>query len=107
MTGILTSGQKPNALEGKELLKELSTKHKGHLKILPGGGINEDNLSELVSFLSPQVTEFHSSAKELKYSKMKFLNQSCQLGTNSEDYSTYVSSADKIRAMVNVLRIKE
>jgi copper homeostasis protein len=57
---ILTSGQKENALEGKELLKTLNERATA-LTILAGAGINPTNVSEIVSYT--KVSEVHLSAK--------------------------------------------
>lgn len=40
---LLSSGQKPTAIEGISLLKELQNLSKGKLEIMPGGGINLEN----------------------------------------------------------------
>lgn len=57
---ILTSGQKENALEGKELLKTLNERATA-LTILAGAGINPTNVNEIVSYT--KVSEIHLSAK--------------------------------------------
>ena len=57
---ILTSGQKENALEGKELLKTLNERATS-LTILAGAGINPTNVNEIVSYT--KVCEVHLSAK--------------------------------------------
>ncbi len=40
---LLCSGQKPTAIEGISLLKELQNLSKGKIEIMPGGGINLEN----------------------------------------------------------------
>ena len=102
---ILTSGQQASAVEGKELLRDLATKYK--LKILPGGGISETNLEELQSFLHPFVDEFHASAKTKKASSMKFQNEKCKMGVDSEDYTVYVASRQRVAAMVTILKLRK
>lgn len=57
---VLTSGQVPKAVDGKDLLEEMAKKGKGHLEILCGGGVRDHNLETLMAV--PGLTEFHSSA---------------------------------------------
>ena len=45
---ILTSGQAPTALEGAELLRELTTRADSRIEILPGAGVGPHNASRLV-----------------------------------------------------------
>uniref|UniRef100_UPI00404B235A copper homeostasis protein CutC n=1 Tax=Fulvivirga sp. TaxID=1931237 RepID=UPI00404B235A len=58
---ILTSGQKNSAIEGIDLLKQIQEKANDRIVIMPGGGINPDNISELLSI---GCTEFHMSGKK-------------------------------------------
>jgi len=57
---ILTSGQKENALAGKELLKTLTERAKT-ISILAGAGINPSNVLEIATYTG--VKEVHLSAK--------------------------------------------
>lgn len=47
---VLTSGQKTNALEGAALLKELVAHGEGHIEILPGGGIRQNNAMDICKY---------------------------------------------------------
>jgi copper homeostasis protein len=55
---ILTSGGKPTALDGADLIAELVTKSRGQVTILPGAGINADNVQEVARRTGAR--EFHS-----------------------------------------------
>jgi len=57
---ILTSGQKNSAIEGKLLLEKLNQQAKGRIIILAGGGINKNNIRDL---MTTGGTEFHMSGK--------------------------------------------
>jgi copper homeostasis protein len=59
---ILTSGQKSSALEGVEFISQLR-KNSGDIIILPGGGINPGNISEIAR--QTGCHEFHASAKRI------------------------------------------
>jgi len=57
---ILTSGQKPNAWEGRELIQKLKIQAGNQLEIMAGGGIRSTNLERLWNFLGSGA--YHSSA---------------------------------------------
>lgn len=57
---ILTSGGENSAMEGKENLKKLVEDYSDDIKILIGGGVRSNNISELKSITHGQY--FHSSA---------------------------------------------
>lgn len=57
---VLTSGQVPKAVDGKQLLQQLAQRGKGRIDILCGGGVRDYNLAELITIEG--VFEFHSSA---------------------------------------------
>ncbi|WHF50440.1 copper homeostasis protein CutC [Chryseobacterium gotjawalense] len=57
---VLTSGGKPTAMEGKEMLKTLIEKYSDKIEILIGGGVRSKNILELKRFTGGK--SFHSSA---------------------------------------------
>ncbi|MFQ7798763.1 MAG: copper homeostasis protein CutC [Coprobacillus cateniformis] len=59
---ILTSGLKPKAMEGKELIKDLQMKYGDQIEILAGSGINACNALELMNYTG--ITQVHSSCKD-------------------------------------------
>jgi len=46
---VLTSGQRPTALGGVDLISRLVDQSKGSIEVMPGGGVRPSNLVELVS----------------------------------------------------------
>lgn len=64
-TRLLTSGQKPTAMEGAGLIRQLVEQSKSlhHFQILAGSGVTPDNARQLV--LSTGVREIHGSCKRL------------------------------------------
>lgn len=90
---ILTSGGASTALEGKETLQKMIRQANGRIIILPGSGINENNMAELARDL--QTNEFHGSFRTIRESKMKFIKEG--VDSFESDYSTMVSSSEKIR----------
>ncbi len=78
---ILTSGQVPDAFNGKELIKELVEIADGRIIIMPGSGVRSNNIAELAEFTGAR--ELHSSARVLQASKMQFTQQSMMEGLSS------------------------
>jgi copper homeostasis protein len=77
---ILTSGQAENAMKGKDILKKLIDYSKGEIIIMPGGGINSGNISELKNFT--RAKEFHLSAKKIIESKQIMNGSIKDIGLN-------------------------
>jgi copper homeostasis protein len=59
---ILTSGQQATALEGIALIRQLVEKAKDRIIIMPGSGINSENIKNLAKLT--HAKEFHLSAKK-------------------------------------------
>ena len=58
---LLTSGQKPKALEGSELISRLVRQADGRIIVMPGSGINPHNIAEIARITG--ADEFHSTAR--------------------------------------------
>lgn len=69
---ILTSAQKPKAIEGTELIKQLTEAANGRIIIMPGSGVRKENIKELAE--KTGATEFHSSLSGFSASKMNFIH---------------------------------
>ncbi|WP_020526866.1 copper homeostasis protein CutC [Flexithrix dorotheae] len=96
---ILTSGQQSSALDGKELIAKLVEKSKNQLSIMPGGGVNEDNILEIVE--GTGVSECHFSAKTIKESKMRYKNPTISLGKSNPEteYQLLIADPERVRRM--------
>ena len=57
---LLTSGQKPSAITGRLLIKELIDQAAGRIIIMPGAGIMPINIYQLIS--ATGANEYHGSA---------------------------------------------
>lgn len=73
---ILTSGLKPNALDGAPLLAELIQKAAGRIIIMPGSGVRSDNITRIAQ--QTGATEFHTSARTYTDSIMAYKNEAMQ-----------------------------
>ena len=77
---ILTSGQKATALEGSDMISKLIEQADERIVIMPGSGIRSDNITEIAQ--RTKAVEFHTSARMMTGSKMKFMSST--LKENSE-----------------------
>lgn len=57
---LLSSGQMPSAEQGAALLAQLVTRSAGRIIIMPGAGINAQNIAHIEQITA--ATEFHSTA---------------------------------------------
>ena len=73
---ILTSGQVPNAYDGRELIKQLIEQAAGRIIIMPGSGVRSNNIAELAIYSGAR--ELHSSARKLCTSSMLYTKTSMQ-----------------------------
>lgn len=97
---VLTSGQQPTAIQGEHLIRELVKQSNGKIIIMPGSGVNAENIEYL---LETGATEFHMSGVSSIESKMTFRKLGMTLGNPDTDYKIQESSAEKIKAVLAIL----
>ena len=93
---ILTSGQKPTALEGADLIAALIKQADGRTIIMPGSGVRSDNIVSLAE--KTGAREFHSSARIFVDSSMKYANEAMQ-----ENLRSVTVDADEVKKIVSVM----
>jgi copper homeostasis protein len=69
---ILTAGQQTKAINGVDLISELIKKANGRIAIMPGSGVNEETVSEIVT--KTKAKEIHFSATAFRDSPMSYRN---------------------------------
>ncbi|MBI3125930.1 MAG: copper homeostasis protein CutC [Ignavibacteriales bacterium] len=101
---LLTSGQEADVRKGIPTLKKLVELAGDKIIIMPGGGVNEINIKEVVE--ETGVKEIHASAREKARSKMNYVNTRTSMSDSKsmEEYDLMVTSAERIRAMVNAIK---
>ena len=99
---ILTSGCRPTALEGAELLAQLVEKAAGRIIIMPGCGVREGNIAEIARLSGAR--EFHFSARESVESGMFFRNPQVAMGSEDDPYGYDVTTARRVAATIEPLR---
>ncbi|NIK90568.1 copper homeostasis protein CutC [Mangrovimonas sp. CR14] len=92
VTRVLSSGQKSTAFEGITLLSQLRDLGLNQIKVMPGAGVNEDNI---LKFKEMEFEEVHSSASMI-------IGEGQGEGLFSKDTLT-VTSTEKVKAMVNLI----
>jgi len=95
---ILTSGQVPNAFDGKELIRQLVEQADDRIIILPGSGIRSNNIAALKAYT--HATEFHSSARKIAPSAMQYTNAGMQ-----EQLENTLADQEEIRLMLKALEL--
>jgi copper homeostasis protein len=100
---ILTSGQAASAIEGSDLISSLIKKAGKRITIMPGGGITENNVAELLQ--KTGAREVHASLRSPVGSKMNYRNDAAKMGkSGSEEYSRLETDPDRVRNFLNNLR---
>jgi len=104
---ILTSGQQPTAIEGLTLIKGLIENANERVIILPGSGINEDNIRRIAT--ETGAKEFHFSARENRESKMVYRNATVSMNSTGtpDEYLQRVTTAQRVRkTMDQIVNLK-
>lgn len=99
---ILTSGHKPKAEEGVTLLKEIIEQAGDRIIIMPGSGVNEDNISYIAS--ETGAKEFHISARTPVKSKMIYRKDDLSMGAANitiDEFEQNITNADRVRLTLN------
>ena len=98
---ILTSGQKPTALEGIQLLKQLSKEAHGKIEIMAGGGVNHHNAAQLKE---AGVHSLHLTAKAFRPGRQKFFPDGISMaGEIPDEKSIMYSKLELVEAIVQVV----
>lgn len=95
---ILTSGQEPKAEQGVPLLKKLVEQANGRIIIMPGGGINHQNIATIAR--KSGAKEFHLSAREPVESGMTYRNPRVKMGGTAlviNEYEQMITQAELVR----------
>jgi copper homeostasis protein len=93
---ILTSGQRPVAMEGVALLRELVREADERIVLMPGSGVRASNIAELAA--KTGAVEFHTTARVACPSAMEFKNEAMQ-----EDLSMVMPSEEEIRQIREII----
>src|SRR6478735_4896369 len=96
---ILTAGQQAQAVKGASLIGQLIKKASGRIAIMPGSGVNENTVEEILK--KSGATEIHFSATSFRESAMTFRNPNIAGMGSDEGAEFKVRTVDpeRVRAM--------
>jgi copper homeostasis protein len=99
---ILTSGGKENAEIGANEIAQLIIQANNRIEVMPGAGINSDNLLEIAKITGARC--FHTTAKDKFASKMIFQNAIGKMGNKDFDEFSYdQTDLDKVKVLKETL----
>jgi copper homeostasis protein len=93
---VLTSGQKPTAEEGADLIDQLVRAADDRIVIMPGSGVRSANIAGLAE--KTGATEFHTSARLLQASAMEYVNAAMK-----EDQAMVFVSEEEVKKIKDTL----
>lgn len=99
---LLTSGLQNKAELGTELIADLIDKSKNRIAIMPGSGINENNILEIAK--KTNASNFHVSLRKTIESRMIFRNNTIKMG-GIQDISEYLISVTDENRVKNIRKI--
>ena len=94
---VLTSGQRPSAPEGINLLADLVQQANGRIIIMPGAGVRSSNIETLVN--GTGATEYHTSARMKAPDPVTFRNPAILDATD-----WYIANEEELRKIMEVLK---
>ncbi len=100
---ILTSGQKNQAPEGAALIAELVRASEGRVIIMPGAGLNEDNIAGFAEKV--KATEYHATLRRPVESGMRFRRKDVFMGGLPQipEFSILECDPERVARMVEIL----
>jgi copper homeostasis protein len=97
---ILTSGQKPAAPDGAELIAELNKTADNRIIIMPGSGVRADNIKMLAE--KTGCIEFHSSLRGKEKSKMEYVHPA--FADSVESYTNNAIETGEVKLLRSALK---
>ncbi|MEZ5199521.1 MAG: copper homeostasis protein CutC [Bacteroidales bacterium] len=100
---ILTAGQMNTVPEGLDLIRQLSQKAGDRIVIMPGSGINENNIKEIRDYSG--ATEFHLTGRTSFQSKMLYQKEGIFFGGLPQipEYEIKLTDSKKIKRVVELV----
>lgn len=95
---ILTSGQYPHALDGKDVLKRLIEQAQNRIIIMPGSGVNQHNVQQLLE--ETNATEFHFTAHQISLKNNNYQHPNFPISEHQEK----IFDVEKIKGCLDVIK---
>jgi copper homeostasis protein len=102
---VLTSGQKSDALNGSEIIKNLVNQAANRIIIMPGGGITESNIETIAR--TTGACEFHLSGRKVIGSSMAFRRSDLFFGglPDTDEFKRKIADPQKIANIIKILNL--
>ena len=98
---ILTSGGRSTAVEGVNVIAHLIEKAAGRISIMPGAGVNENTVADIVHFTGAK--EVHSSARSEVTSPMLYQNDHILMGYGDNSEYTYsITDPERVKTIIKL-----
>jgi copper homeostasis protein len=98
---ILTSGQKPAAPDGTELITQLNKQAAERIIIMPGSGVRKENIKMLAE--KTGCIEFHSSLRDKRKSPTEYIHPA--FAGSDESYMNNAIDPDEVAAFRHALSL--
>ena len=88
-------------MKGIPLIAKLVEQSAGRIVIMPGCGVREDNIALIER--ETGATEFHTSARRIIHSQMKYRNVNVSMGSNCvcSEFETVETDRKKVAAFLS------
>ena len=102
---LLTSGQKNNAQDSMELIRQLIIQAGERIIIMPGGGIDETNIALIAGIT--RAKELHLTGRKIIDSEMTYRRQGISMGgiPGIPEFSRKVADTETIKKIISVLEL--
>src|SRR5690606_39679170 len=90
---VLTSGLRNTAVEGKDLLKALVLQASGRIEIMPGAGVNEENIIDLLNHTGAKSIDRKSTRLNSSHVKISYAVFCLKKKRRIQTRAGYVSTA--------------
>lgn len=96
---ILTSGQRSTAVEGISLIRQLVARSAGRIAIMPGSGVKEQNIVEIIR--ETGVSEIHIHPDRKEPSSMTYHQDKVYMGTpDASEYEYAITDRIRVATLV-------
>lgn len=103
---ILTSGGEQTAIQGAQTIAEVVKKADGRILIMPGSGINAENVRQFIA--ETGVREIHAGASSTAGSPMQFRNSKIAMGSvPGREYQRSLVREENVRKLRSALSAAE
>lgn len=98
---VLTSGLRPNALEGAETLRRLVEQADGRINIMAGCGVTPGNVEEIIRISG--VPAVHSTCSMVVESRMNYRRHDVNMGNVEDEYLRKTTDVAKVRELRKII----